>query len=69
MGPSDPDRKLTVELPISVPINLMVSHMKFGVHIVALEGLNIKRYKFFTFKNVMYLKGKLTKICESQFPD
>ena len=41
MGPSEPDRKLTVELPISVPINQMVSHMKVGVHVVALEGLNI----------------------------
>ena len=66
MGPSDPDRKLTVEMPISVPIYQMVSNMKVGVHIVALEGLNIiksfiKKYKFFTFTNVMYLKGKLTK--------
>ena len=42
MGPSEPDRKLTVEMPISVPINQMVSHMKVGVHVVALEGLNIK---------------------------
>ena len=30
MGPSDPERKLTVDLPISVPINQIVAHMKVG---------------------------------------
>ena len=45
MGPSDPDRKSTVELPISVPINQMVSQMKVGVLIIALEGLNMIYYQ------------------------
>ena len=41
----DGDRKSTVELPISVPINQMVSQMKVGVLIIALEGLNIIYYQ------------------------